>query len=333
VSHTASDQATNDREADAVTQALPRTGTAASRPHFAGPVRRRSGTLRRRQYLRAYAFVAPSVAVMAAFIVWPIISSAKLSFYESSQFGPSSFVGLRNYRELFSDPTFRGDLLRTVAYAAITTPVTIGLALMFAVMLNRKLRGRAFFRAALFLPAVLSLGVMAIAWNFLLDPTVGLIPHWLAPLGISFGNGTAQPHVAFAYVVVVGVWKNVGFYMVMYLAGLATIPGELYEAASVDGATPWRQFRHITWPLLMNTSAFVFIIATIASLQAFDQVYVMTRGGPYFQTETLVYLLYRKGFQDFDFGYASAVGWVLIVMVFLISIVQNAFFNRRQVTF
>ncbi len=315
-----------------MTQALPRSIPAARRPPQ-GHNRRRSGPLRRRQYLRAYTFITPSVVVMAAFVVWPIISSARLSFYNSSQFGPSTFVGFANYRQLFSDPTFRGDLIRTLVYAAITTPVTVGLSLIFAVMLNRTLHGRGFFRAAIFLPAVLSLGVMSIAWNFLLDPNIGLLPHWLAPLGVSFGNGTADPHIAFAYVVVVGVWKNVGFYMVMYLAGLATIPAELYEAASVDGATPWRQFRHVTWPLLMNTSAFVFIIATIASLQAFDQVYVMTRGGPYFQTETLVYLLYRKGFQDFQFGYASAVGWVLILIVFVLSIMQNAFFNRRQVTY
>jgi ABC-type sugar transport system permease subunit len=211
--------------------------------------------------------------------------------------------------------------------------VTIALALTFAVMLNRRLAGRAFFRAAIFLPAVLSLGVMAIAWDFLLDPDIGLIPHWLAPLGVSFGSGKASPDIAFAYVAVVGIWKNVGFYMVMYLAGLATIPGELYEAAAIDGVSAFQRFRYVTWPLLSNTSAFVFIMATIASLQAFDQVFVMTRGGPYFQTETLVYLLYRKGFQDFQFGYASAVGWVLIIMVFFISIVQNAFFNRREVTY
>jgi ABC-type sugar transport system permease subunit len=289
--------------------------------------------LRRRAYLRAYAFVAPSIVIMAAFVVWPIISSARLSFYNSSQFGPSTFVGLSNYRHLFSDPTFRGDLERTVVYALIVTPVTIALALTFAVMLNRRLAGRAFFRAAIFLPAVLSLGVMAIAWDFLLDPDIGLIPHWLAPLGVSFGSGKASPDIAFAYVAVVGIWKNVGFYMVMYLAGLATIPGELYEAAAIDGVSAFQRFRYVTWPLLSNTSAFVFIMATIASLQAFDQVFVMTRGGPYFQTETLVYLLYRKGFQDFQFGYASAVGWVLIIMVFFISIVQNAFFNRREVTY
>src|SRR5579875_904597 len=178
--------------------------TSPAKPAVSPPpktARRRSGPLRRRAYLRAYGFVAPSVIIMAAFVVWPIISSARLSFYNASQFGPSTFVGLGNYRAMFADPTFRGDLIRTIVYAAITTPLTIGLALMFAVMLNRKLRGRTFVRAAIFLPAVLSLGVMSIAWSFLLDPTIGLLPHWLAPLGISFGNGSADPHIAFAYVV------------------------------------------------------------------------------------------------------------------------------------
>lgn len=304
----------------------------SGRPAPERPAGRRR-TMQSRQYFQAYLFIAPSALIMGVFLLWPVISSAKLSLYESSQFGASTFVGFGNYRAMFADPIFRDDLLHTVVFAIIATPLTIGLALMFAVMLNRKLRGRGFFRAAIFLPAVLSMGVMSIPWDFLLDPTIGLLPHWLAPLGISFGDGKADPHIAFAFVTVVGVWKNVGFYMVMFLAGLSTIPRDLYEAAGVDGASPLRQFRHVTWPLLANTSAFVFIIATIASLQAFDQVYVLTRGGPYFSTETLVYLLYRRGFNDFQFGYASAVGWVLILIVLAISLVQNLYFSRRQVTY
>jgi len=305
--------------------------TRLARP--AGRRPRRRSSFRRRQYLSAYGFIAPSVVILGAFMVWPMISSLRLSFYQSSGFGPSTFVGLDNYRTMFEDPTFRSDLWRTLLYAVIVTPITVGLALMFAIMLDRRLHGRSFFRAALFLPAVLSLAVMSIAWTFLLDPQVGLLPNWFAPLDVSFGNGLADPHRALAYVMVVGIWKNVGFYMVMYLAGLTTIPRELYEAADVDGVTPFEKFRYITWPLLANTSAFVFIIAGIAALQAFDQVFVMTRGGPYFQTETLVYLIYRDGFQNFQFGSASAVAWVLVVIVFIISLVQNAYFSRRQVTY
>ncbi len=304
----------------------------ATPPEAAPRQRHPRRSLRRSQTLRAYAFIAPSALIMGVFMIWPLISSARLSFTDATPFGPSSFVGLAQYRKVFSDPVFRGDLLRTLLYAAIVTPLTVGLALALAVMLNRRLRGRAFFRAAIFVPAVLSLGVMSIAWNFLLDPNIGLLPHWLAPLGVDFGIGKADPTIAFIYVVVVGIWKNVGFYMVMYLAGLAGIPQDLYEAASVDSASAFRKFRSITWPMLSNTSAFVFIMATIASVQAFDQIYSMTRGGPYFSTETLAYLVYRKGFQDYDYGYASAAGWVLALIVFAISIGQQAFFNRREVT-
>lgn len=300
----------------------------------ARPARPRSrGYLRRRQNLRAWAFVAPSVLILGLFMAWPMISTVRLSFYDASQFAPSSFVGLDEYRQVFADPTFRGDLVRTLVYALVVTPVTVGLALAFAVMLNRTIRGRSFFRASIFVPAVLSLGVMSIAFDFLIDPDIGLLPNWLAPLGIDLGNGVADPNRALPWVMLVGVWKNVGFYMVMYLAGLATIPRELIEASSIDGASSLQRFRHLTWPLLANTSAFVFIIAAINSLQVFDQIYVMTRGGPYFRSETLVYLLYRKGFQDFDFGYASAVAVVLFVIVFAFSVAQNAYFARRQVTY
>ena len=288
---------------------------------------------RTRRSLSAYGFIAPSVVILGVFMAWPMVWSLRTSFYDVSQFAPSTFVGLGNYRRLLSDATFRGDLVNTLVYAAVVTPVAVGLALTFALMLHRRLRGRSFFRASIFLPAVLSLGVMGIAWDFLLDPNIGLLPRWLAHAGMSLGNGVNDPTWAMAYVMFVGVWKNARFYMVMYLAGLGTIPPEFYEAAAIDGAGPWARFRHITWPLLSNTTLFVFVIAAIASLQAFDQIFVMTGGGPFFRTETLVYLVYRKGFSDFEFGYASAVAWVLVVMVFLVSIVQNFYFGRRQVRY
>jgi ABC-type sugar transport system permease subunit len=316
-----------------VTRAMESETTLGWQPRSAPPRRPGRRRLRRRQILRAYAFIAPSTLIMGLFVLWPLVSSARLSLEKSSGFGPTTFVGLGNYRTVFGDSVFRGDLEHTIVYALVVTPTTVALALLFAVMLNRRMHGRSFFRAALFLPAVLSLGVMSIAWSFLLDPTIGLLPHWLSPLGVSFGQGQANPRIAFVYVSVVGIWKNLGFYMVMYLAGLGTIPQELYEASWVDGATPWRQFRSITWPLLANTSSFVFIMATIASVQAFDQIFTMTRGGPFFSTETLSYLIYRTGFQNFDFGYASAVGWVLTVLVFAISMAQQLFFRRREVTY
>lgn len=306
----------------------------ATRPaRVSQPARKGLIRQRRRRALRAYGFVAPSLLVLVVFFVWPMIWSLRLSFYHSTQFAPATFAGLDNYRQLFTDTTFRGDLVNTMFYAAVVTPLSVGLALMFALMLNRTVIGRSFYRASIFIPAVLSLGVMGIAWTFLLDPNIGMLPAWLSHVGLSMGNGVNDPGWAMAYVMFVGIWKNVGFYMVMYLAGLGTIPAELYDAAAVDGAGGWRRFRHVTWPLLTNTTLFVFVIAAIASLQAFDQIFVMTRGGPYFQTETLVYMIYRKGFQDFQFGYASAITWVLIAIVFTISMLQSLYFSRREVRY
>jgi len=293
----------------------------------------RSSRLYRRQVLTAYGFMLPSLVILAVFIVWPMIDALRISFYDYSGFGSNEWIGLENYRELVSDDTFRNALGNTLVYAGIATPVSVGLALLFALLLNQKLPAIGFFRTAIFLPVVISLGIAAIAWTFLLDPNIGLVSYWLDRLGLSTGNGVRDPDWAMPLVIMVGVWKNVGFYMVMYLAGLQAIPREFYEAASVDGAGPWHRFRHVTWPLLANTTMFVFIIAAIAALQAFDQIFVMTRGGPFFETETLVYTIYRLGFQDFDLGYASAIAWVLTAIVFALSMLQILYFNRRQVRY
>jgi len=289
--------------------------------------------LRRRRILTAYAFMAPSLLVIAVFLVWPMIRAFQVSFMDYSVLGGSEWIGLENYRNLLSDPAFRNALGNTLYYAAITTPASVGLALGLALLLNQAVPARGFFRGAIFLPVVTSLAIVAIAWTFLLDPDIGLINYWLAKLGVHSGGWLRDPQWAMPAVILVGIWKNVGFYMVMYLAGLQSIPREFYEAASVDGATAWQRFRRITWPLLANTTMFVFIIAAIAALQAFDQIYVMTRGGPFFQTETLVMQIYRLGFTEFEMGYAAAISWVLVLLIFVLSLLQVFYFSRRVVRY
>lgn len=289
--------------------------------------------LTRRKLLTAYAFMAPSLIVLAVFIIWPMISALRISLYDWSLSGTSDFVGLDNYAALFDDPQFSNALVKTLYYAAVATPVSVGVALGLALLLNTRIPGRGFFRTALFLPAVTSLGVVAIAWSFLLQPDIGMLNYWLGKVGIGGGRWLTDPTWAMPAVITVGVWRNAGFYMVMYLAGLQSIPRDIYEAAEVDGVTRWQRFRHITWPLLANTTMFVFIIALIATLQAFDQIFVMTGGGPFFQTETLVMLLYRVGFEQFDLGYASAVSYVLVVFIFVLSMAQFWYFRKRQVTY
>jgi ABC-type sugar transport system permease subunit len=293
--------------------------------------RLRRSRLYRRRALSAVAFMLPSLVVLAVFMVWPMVQALRISFTDFNVF-QSNWVGLENYRTLIHDEAFRNALGNTLLYAGITTPVSVGLALVFALLLNRKVRGREFFRAAIFLPVITSLAVAAIAWTFLIDPDIGIVPYWLEKVGVQTG-GLGNPTWAMTWVIVVGVWKNVGFYTVMYLAGLQGIPREIYDAAEVDGAETWTRFRTMTWPLLTNTTMFVFVIALIAALQAFDQIFVMTRGGPFFQTETLVMMIYRLGFNEFQMGYAAAISWVLVLLVFALSLLQIRYFNRRLVRY
>jgi multiple sugar transport system permease protein len=314
------------------TRAIPAVAGRKPRNRFLAELNRfRHSSLHRRRTLVAYGFMTPSLVVIAVFMVWPMIKALLISFSDYNVF-QSHWVGLANYRKLLHDEAFRNALVNTITYAGITTPISVGLALVFALLLNRKIRGREFFRAAIFLPVITSLAVSAIAWTFLIDPDIGIVPYWLEQIGIRTG-GLGDPTWAMVWVVVVGVWKNVGFYTVMYLAGLQGIPRDIYEAAEVDGATTWTRFRTMTWPLLMNTTMFVFVIALIAALQTFDQIFVMTHGGPFFQTETLVMMIYRLGFNEFQMGYASAISWVLVLLVFVLSLLQIRYFNRRQVRY
>ncbi|GAA0413632.1 sugar ABC transporter permease [Microbispora corallina] len=296
--------------------------------------RTRAGSARRRQARAAWLFMLPTLVVLGVFVVWPMLQALYLSFTDYQVFAPARWIGLGNYQKLLSDPAFGNALVNTLYYAAVTTPVSVALALGLALMLNRPMPLRGFVRTAVFVPVVISLAIVAIAWSFLLDPDIGLLSYWLSKVGIVSGQGWLRdPSLAMPAVMLVGIWKNVGFYMVMYLAGLQSIPTALYEAARVDGAGAWPQFRRITWPLLANQTMLIVILAAISTLQAFDQIFVMTHGGPFFRTETLVMMTYRVGFKEFQFGYAAAVSWALVLLIFVLSMLQTAYFRKRAVTY
>ena len=211
------------------------------------------------------------------------------------------------------------------------TPTAVISALVLALVVNNpRLPWRGFFRTSLFLPFVVSLAVAAFAWSYLIDPHVGLLNHWLAGAGIRLGNVLQDPTLAMPAVALVAVWKSFGFYFVIFLAGLQDIPASLYEAARVDGAGVLGRLRHVTLPLLSNTFAFVLIFAMIAALQAFDQIYVMTRGGPYGHTQTIVMEIYESGFRKLELGFASALSYVLLLATLALSLIQIAFFRRRE---
>jgi len=280
----------------------------------------------------AYFFIAPSAIVLLVFTLWPIVQALWMSLHNWSFLGTDRlFVGAGNYAELLADSRFLNALKNTVVYTLGAVPFQVAFALLLAVALNAKIRGRAFLRAAYFLPAISSLAVMAIVWSFLFDPDIGAVSAWLAQIGLPRIAWLREPGTAMIAVVVVGVWKTLGFNAVILLAGLQGISAEQYEAASIDGAGSWRQFRHITVPGLRQTLLFVMVISVIASMQVFDQVYVMTRGGPLFGTETLVTYVFHEGFELFRLGYASAISWVLFLIIAVVAIVQLRFFRYQQV--
>lgn len=286
------------------------------------------GSFRRRATV--VGFLAPAIVILGAFVLWPMLSALRLSFTDASGFGQPSFVGLANYVRVFSDPDVLRSIGNTALYAVVFTPVAIAVALVLALALNHPaLPFRGFFRSALFLPFIVSLAVAAFAWSYLLDPQIGLLNHWLQVIGIRLGNVLQDPTLAMPTVVLVAVWKSFGFYMVIFLAGLQEIPTSLYEAAQLDGANGRQRFTNVTFPMLSNTMAFVVIVALIAALQAFDQIYVLTGGGPYRSTETIVMQVYQSGFKDLDLGFASALAYVLLIATLLLSLVQFLFFGKR----
>jgi multiple sugar transport system permease protein len=281
--------------------------------------------------ITAAVFMLPALIILIAFVGWPMISALRLSFTDASGFGRESYVGFDNYIQVFTDPDILRTLGNTALYAVGFTPVAIALALGLALLVNNpRLPFRGFFRTAFFLPFIVALAVAAFAWTYLLDPQVGLLNYWLRGAGIQLGNVLQDPALAMPTVILVAVWKSFGFYMVIFIAGLQEIPASLYEAARMDGAGAWKRFTNVTLPQLNTTMAFVVIFALIAALQAFDQIYVMTGGGPYHTTQTVVMEIYTEGFKKLNLGLASALSYVLLLATLILSLVQFRFFGRRE---
>lgn len=286
----------------------------------------------RRQARYGYLFLLPSMIVLAVFVFWPILQSIILSL-QKWRFGATetTWVGLDNYERLLNDPRVEGAFLNTVEYTAVVVPVTLLLALLLALALNERIPGRSLFRAAFFLPVIASFAIVAIVWRFLLNPDIGLLAYWSREIGIPTRAWLRDARYAMPAVMGVSIWKNVGFNMVILLAGLQSIPEEYYEAAKVDGANRWRRFRYITLPLLRPTWTFVLIISIISSFQVFDQVWVMTpRGGPLHSTETVVTYIYYQGIELLDISYAASIGVVLFLIVFVLTLVQLRVFRFRE---
>ncbi len=277
----------------------------------------------------AYSFIIPNFLGFALFTLGPIIFAFVLGFMKWDGNSPMEFAGLNNFLNMLGNTRFRSSFINTVVYCIATVPFTLISALGLAVILNQKIKGRNFFRTVGFFPYVASLVAVAAVWNMLFSPQKsGPINMILYNLGVSAKNlpkWSADPNWVMFTIVLFSVWKNMGYYMVIYLAGLQGINGELYEAASLDGCNSWQKFRYITWPQLQPTTFFVVIILTINCFKVYDIVYMLAGGSNGIvssQAMVLVYHIYEEAFRNWNLGYSSAVAMVLFLMVLLITLVQ-----------
>ncbi len=290
-------------------------------------------TRRKRLSPLPYLLILPTLFFVGLFTVWPTISSLAHSLFRQklnmAKFREPSFIGLGNYISLFTDTTFYEVLLNTALYIIGSVVPAVVLGFLFAVLINRKLKGIGFARLFLFHPTVLPMVSVATIWLFLFTPDYGLFNTILSFFGYRGPqNWTGNPSLALPAIMIVSVWKNAGFYMVFYLAGLQNLPGQIYEAARLDGAGPITTTLRITLPLLRRTTLFVTTIAFIGAFQTVDHVFVLTQGGPSDASNILLYYLWQVRFQYLDVGRASAVTVVLIFLL-LIFTVSNFVMSER----
>lgn len=273
--------------------------------------------------LVAYSFILPNLLGFAIFTLIPVLSSFVLALMSWDGANEVSWVGLANFRDLLDDSTFKIALKNTLWYVAGTVPLTMLCSLGLAVLLNQPLRGRNIFRTVYFFPYVASLVAVAVVWNMLFFPSAGPVNELLRTLGVDNPpRWSASVDWAMPTVIMASIWRNVGYYMIIYLAALQGIPAILYEAAEIDGANAWQRFRHITVPMLTPATFFISIMLTITSFKVFDLILVMTNGGPGRATNVLVIHTYNTAFRQFKFGYSSAIAMVLFALVMGITIVQ-----------
>jgi multiple sugar transport system permease protein len=273
----------------------------------------------------AYLFILPQLLGFLVFGAYPLVANLVLSTFEWSVLKPPRFVGLDNVVALAEDQVFWKALGNTIVYATAYVLPTLVVSLFLAVLLNLRMRGMAFFRSVYYIPVVTSYVVVAIIWNWLYDFNIGLLNYYLSFVGVGPVRWLLDPTIALYSLVLMAIWKNCGYTVLIYLAALQNIPDEYVEAAKLDGASEWQAFRHVVLPLLKPTTFLVVVMLTIWSFQAFVQPYLMTQGGPVRSTTTLVYYLYQKGFQFFEMGYAALLATSLTLLVFFVTVLQRRF--------
>jgi multiple sugar transport system permease protein len=304
------------------------SGSSAARAPKRG--RRRSSS-RARETRAAWLFLLPSALHFAVFTVGALIASLVISTWQWNLITPHTFVGLGNYTALFSDPQFFQSLLVTLIYSAITIPVGLAAGLVLALALTQKLRGMAAFRFIYFIPYVAPIAAAALLWRWMYNSEFGILNWMLSALlpGEVQIDWLGEPRLALVAVAVMDIWKNLGWSVTLFTAGLLAIPNHYYEAATLDGASAWQRFRHITFPLLSSTTFFLVVTGFIGSFQVFDSIYLMIGDTPGGESKTFNFYIWEQGFRYANMGYASALSWVLFLLIGLLTFVQFRFINKR----
>jgi multiple sugar transport system permease protein len=285
---------------------------------------RRGATLSQRRMIAGFLFVLPAVLFTLAMFIFPLIMTGWMSLHNWPLLGQATFLGLQNYVDMMNDRQFWSSLWFTTQYTLLVTPPIFILAFVLALLVNTALRGVGIFRTIYFIPVVIGLGTSSLLWVWLLNDRVGIINGILLDLNLIQRPiiWLVDKNLAMFAIIVSIVWKTVGFSMILLLAGMQAIPDELYQAAEVDGASYWQRLTHIMMPLLRSTFALALVLSVIGSYLAFDQFYIMTRGGPQNQTITAVYWIFNNSFTYYKLGYGAALSIVLLVILGVLSIIQ-----------
>lgn len=276
----------------------------------------------------AYLFLAPAVAAIFIFFFIPVIVAFIMSFtdfdiYALGDINTVRFIGLRNYSQLFQDPLFWQSLLNTVYYVVLATPLSIAVALGASLLLNSKLiKFKGIFRLSYFIPYITTLVAVAIVWRFIYHPKFGILNYLLGLFGINPIDWLGNPNLAMPAIVLMSVWKTFGYNMIIFLAGLQNIPEDLYEAASLEGASWSQKFKAITVPMLAPTTLFVSIITIVGFFQLFAEPYIMTQGGPLNKTLSIVGYMYQEGFRWWNMGYSASISFVLFFIILIVTVIQ-----------
>jgi multiple sugar transport system permease protein len=272
--------------------------------------------------------VLPALVVIAVFFFLPVLAGFALSFtdfdiYALADIGNLRFIGVANYVELLQTPLFWQALGNTLYFVGVGVPLSIAVSLGMALLLNSRLaRFKPFFRVALFAPVVTTLVAVAIVWRYLLHTRTGLLNYGLGGLGLGPIDWLGDPSWAMPAIILFAVWKNFGYNMIIFVAGLQSIPEELYEAARIDGASSWQQFRYVTLPSLAPVVLLVSVLTMAGYFQLFAEPYVMTQGGPLQSTVSVLYFMYEEGFKWWNLGFASAIAFILFVLMFAVTMLQ-----------